>query len=123
MFVFVPSQVHNRGLAHSALQMHFLHVPYVGRSASEFRKQVTNNVREARFVRNPDGTPDGQVHGLYVIAGRPVSPGRDIVRPNFAAELAANNVIFRIQRRLTVLDWRKTYPTSLFKRISQQIRF
>jgi hypothetical protein len=24
-------------------------------------------VREPRFVRNPDGTPDGQVHELYVI--------------------------------------------------------
>src|SRR5271154_5843362 len=28
-------------------------------------------VREARFVKNPDGSPDGQVHELYVITGRP----------------------------------------------------
>jgi CxxC motif-containing protein (DUF1111 family) len=53
-------------------------------------------VREARFVRNPDGTPDGQVHELYVITGRPDAPGCTIAQPNFAAELAANNVTFRI---------------------------
>ena len=27
-------------------------------------------VREARFVRNPDGTPDGGVHALFTITGR-----------------------------------------------------
>jgi hypothetical protein len=53
-------------------------------------------VREARFVRHPDGTPDGQVHELYVITGRPDASGCNIAQPNFAAELAAHNVIFRI---------------------------
>jgi CxxC motif-containing protein (DUF1111 family) len=53
-------------------------------------------VREARFVRNPNGTPDGQVHELYVITGRPDAPGCNIAQPNFASELAANNVVFRI---------------------------
>jgi CxxC motif-containing protein (DUF1111 family) len=53
-------------------------------------------VREARFVRNPDGTPDGQVHELYVISGRPDAPGCNIQQENFPAALAANNVIFRI---------------------------
>jgi hypothetical protein len=59
---------------------------------------ITRNgpVRKARFVRNPDGTPDGFVHELYVITGRPDAPGCNIAQPNFAAELAANNVIFRI---------------------------
>jgi CxxC motif-containing protein (DUF1111 family) len=59
---------------------------------------VTANgpVREARFVRNPDGTPDGQVHELYVISGRPDAPGCNIQQTNFSAALAANNVIFRI---------------------------
>jgi CxxC motif-containing protein (DUF1111 family) len=59
---------------------------------------ITRNgpVREARFVRNPDGTPDGFVHELYVITGRPDAPGCNIAQPNFAAEVAANNVIFRI---------------------------
>jgi CxxC motif-containing protein (DUF1111 family) len=53
-------------------------------------------VREARFVRNPDGTPDGGVHDLFVIAGRADAPGCNIAQPNFAAELARNNVVFRI---------------------------
>jgi CxxC motif-containing protein (DUF1111 family) len=53
-------------------------------------------VREARFVLNPDRTPDGQVHELYVITGRPDAPGCNIAQPNFAAELAAHNVVFRI---------------------------
>jgi CxxC motif-containing protein (DUF1111 family) len=53
-------------------------------------------VREARFVNNPDGTPDGQVHELYVISGRPDAPGCKIQQTDFPAALAANNVIFRI---------------------------
>jgi CxxC motif-containing protein (DUF1111 family) len=53
-------------------------------------------VREARFVNNPDGTPDGQVHELYVISGRPDAPGCNIQQTDFSAALAANNVIFRI---------------------------
>ena len=57
---------------------------------------LSGPVREARFVRNPDGTPDGQVHELYVISGRPDAPGCNIQQENFAAALAANNVIFRI---------------------------
>jgi CxxC motif-containing protein (DUF1111 family) len=59
---------------------------------------VTANgpVREARFVRNPDGTPDGGVHDLFVISGRSDAPGCNIQQPDFAAELARGNVIFRI---------------------------
>jgi CxxC motif-containing protein (DUF1111 family) len=53
-------------------------------------------VREARFVRNPDGTPDGGVHALFVIAGRADAPGCNITQPNFAAAVANNNVVFRI---------------------------
>lgn len=54
-------------------------------------------VREARFVRNADGSPDGGVHGLFTIAGRAdAPPGCDIAQPDFAAEVARNNVVFRI---------------------------
>jgi CxxC motif-containing protein (DUF1111 family) len=54
-------------------------------------------VREARFVTNPDGTPDGGVHDLFVIAGRPDAPaGCKITQPNFKAAELANNVIFRM---------------------------
>src|SRR5258708_2694728 len=38
-------------------------------------------VREARFVRNPDGSPDGGVHGLFTIAGRSDAPGCTLARP------------------------------------------
>jgi CxxC motif-containing protein (DUF1111 family) len=53
-------------------------------------------IREARFVRNPDGTPDGGVHGLFVITGRSDAPGCKIQQPDFAGAVARNNVIFRI---------------------------
>jgi CxxC motif-containing protein (DUF1111 family) len=53
-------------------------------------------VREARFIRNPDGSLDGGVHGLYTIAGRTDAPGCTLAQPNFAQQLLANNVIFRI---------------------------
>jgi|HubBroStandDraft_6_1064221.scaffolds.fasta_scaffold14333_3 CxxC motif-containing protein (DUF1111 family) len=59
---------------------------------------VTANgpIREARFVRNPDGTPDGGVHDLFVITGRADAPGCNIKQPDFAAAIAARNIIFRI---------------------------
>ena len=53
-------------------------------------------VRVARFVRNADGTPDGGVHDLFVISGRSDAVGCNIVQPDFAAAIAADNVIFRI---------------------------
>lgn len=53
-------------------------------------------VREARFITNPDGSPDGGVHDLFVITGRKDAPGCDIAQPDFATQLRNNNVIFRI---------------------------
>jgi len=53
-------------------------------------------IREARFVRNPDGSPDGSVHALFVISGRSDAPGCNITQPNFAQQVARNNVVFRI---------------------------
>lgn len=53
-------------------------------------------VREARFVRNADGSPDGGVHGLFTISGRADTVSCTIRQPDFAAELARNNVVFRI---------------------------
>lgn len=59
---------------------------------------VTANgpIREARFVLNSNGTPDGGVHDLFVITGRSDAAGCTAQQPNFAAQVAANNVIFRI---------------------------
>jgi len=57
-------------------------------------------IREARFKRTPAGARDGGVHGLFVISGRSDNTGSaagcNIVQENFASEVAANNVIFRI---------------------------
>src|SRR5262245_28076226 len=86
--------------------------PAIGGSAPAVNPQVavgkaSNNVipsfitesgpiREARFVRNRDGSPDGGVHALFVITGRPDNQGCNIRQPDFAGELARNNVVFRI---------------------------
>jgi len=56
----------------------------------------TGPVREARFVTFPDGTPDGGVHDLFTVTGRTDAPGCTLAQPNFAANEAAGNVIFRI---------------------------
>jgi len=53
-------------------------------------------VREARFKFNPDGTRDGGVHDLFTITGRTDAVGCNIAQPDFKAEEANNNLIFRI---------------------------
>ena len=53
-------------------------------------------VREARFVANPDRTPDGGVHDIFTITGRTGATGCALDQPDFAGALAAHNVIFRI---------------------------
>ena len=60
-------------------------------------------VREARFpfFFNSDGSvnfnaPDGGVHDLFTIAGRPDAAGCSLQQTNFAQAIAANNIIFRI---------------------------
>jgi len=59
---------------------------------------ITSNgpVREVRFVKNPDGTPDGGVHDLFTIAGRSDAPGCALAQQDFATESARGNIIFRI---------------------------
>src|SRR5258708_26066559 len=63
---------------------------------------ITSNgpVREARFVStdptNIYAPLDGGVHGLYTIKGRSDAPGCNLAQPNFAQQLSAGNVIFRI---------------------------
>jgi len=52
--------------------------------------------REARFVNNADGSADGGVHDLFTIAGRTDAPGCNLAQPDFATQVANNNVIFRI---------------------------
>jgi CxxC motif-containing protein (DUF1111 family) len=58
---------------------------------------INGPVREARYVRNHDGTADGGVHALFTINGRPGSSSACAMRqPDFATEVANHNVIFRI---------------------------
>ena len=58
--------------------------------------RLNGPVREARFVKNADGTPDGGVHAIFTIAGRDDAPGCVLGQPDFATQLANRNVIFRI---------------------------
>jgi CxxC motif-containing protein (DUF1111 family) len=56
-------------------------------------------VREARFIAvsaDNNAPLDGGVHGLFTIAGRSDAPGCTLAQPDFATQLANNNVIFRI---------------------------
>ncbi len=58
--------------------------------------QLNGPVREARFITNPDGTPDGGVHNLFVITGRTDAAGCHIAQPNFQQAIAQDNIIFRV---------------------------
>jgi CxxC motif-containing protein (DUF1111 family) len=58
-------------------------------------------IREARFARKPDGSPDGGVHQLFTIVGRSDTALNNctqslLPQPNFEDELRADNVRFRI---------------------------
>jgi hypothetical protein len=43
-------------------------------------------VREVRFVRNSDGTPEGGVHDIFVITGRKNATGCNIKQHAFAKQ-------------------------------------
>jgi CxxC motif-containing protein (DUF1111 family) len=58
--------------------------------------KLNGPVREARFVRNPDGTADGGVAALFTISGREGAEGCHLAQPDFATQLTRRNVIFRI---------------------------
>jgi CxxC motif-containing protein (DUF1111 family) len=54
-------------------------------------------VREARFVKNADGSLDGGVHSLFTIQGyTPDANGCILRQPDFATAVTNRNVIFRI---------------------------
>jgi CxxC motif-containing protein (DUF1111 family) len=57
-------------------------------------------IREARFKKNPDGSPDGGVHALFVISGRVDSTGNasgcNAVQEDFEKQVVNKNIIFRI---------------------------
>jgi CxxC motif-containing protein (DUF1111 family) len=57
--------------------------------------RLNGPVREARLVRNPDGTADGGVTAIFTITGREGADGCQLAQADFAAELSRRNVIFR----------------------------
>jgi Di-haem oxidoreductase, putative peroxidase len=63
-------------------------------------EQQYGPIREVRFKYKPDGvTRDGGVHQLWVVTGinnDPTIPNCSIKQPDFAGELAKNNLSFRI---------------------------
>ena len=58
--------------------------------------KIDGPIREARFIRNPDGSPDGGVHALFTITGRNDAPGCFLLQPDFRTAVARHNVVFRI---------------------------
>jgi CxxC motif-containing protein (DUF1111 family) len=72
-------------------------------------------VREARFIRNPNGTADGGVHGLYTVTGRSDATGCNLAQPNFAAAVDDNNVIFRIPTPLFGLGLVEATPDPILQ--------
>jgi hypothetical protein len=76
-------------------QVAFAHKLGANNSVPSFIR-VDGPVREARFVTNPDGTPDGGVHALFTLAGRSDAPGCRLAQEDFAAAVRNRNVIFRI---------------------------
>src|SRR5260370_25920467 len=66
-------------------------------------------IREVRFARKPDGTPDGGVHQLFTLVGRSdvFPPGQsgnctaaDLAQPDFESESRRGNLRFRIPLQL-----------------------
>lgn len=72
-------------------------------------------VREARFVKNANGSLDGGVHGLYTITGRSDAVGCTLGQPDFATALSTNNVIFRIPTPLFGLGLVEATPDSVLQ--------
>jgi CxxC motif-containing protein (DUF1111 family) len=55
-------------------------------------------IREVRFKRKPDGTPDGGVHQLWTVRGSTndtTIPNCALTQPDFEAEYKAGNLAFR----------------------------
>ena len=75
----------------------------------------TGPVRAARFIKNPNGTLDGEVHGLYTITGRTDAPGCSVAQPDFAQQLEQNNVVFRIPTAVFGLGLVEATPDSVLQ--------
>ena len=72
--------------------------------------QLNGPIRSARFLKNPDGTPDGGVHDLFVISGRTDAGNCAITQPDFATAAAQNNLALRIPTPLFGLGLVEAIP-------------
>ena len=71
-------------------------------------------VREVRFIRKHDGTPDGGVHDLFTIGGRlDEPPGCNMTPEDFSN---SSNIIFRIPTPLFGLGLIEAIPDSTLER-------
>jgi len=68
---------------------------FVGNVIPSFIKR-NGPIREARFQFNNDGSRDGGVHALFVIAGHADAPGCNIRQEDFERQVRNNNIVFRI---------------------------
>ena len=69
-------------------------------------EQQYGPIREVRFKHRPDGTQDGGVHQLWVVRGinnDPTIASCAIAQPDFEAELAKDNLSFRIPLQMSGL--------------------
>ena len=68
---------------------------FVGNAIPSF---ITPNgpIREARFQFNSDGSRDGGVHALFVIAGHRDAAGCSIGQEDFERQVRNDNIVFRI---------------------------
>lgn len=73
-------------------------------------------IRIARFVKNPDGTPDGHIYPMFTVVGRtddqtiPQCTAQVLPQPDFEPELKKNNVVFRIPLPLFGLGLIESIP-------------
>jgi len=58
--------------------------------------KLNGPVREARYQYKGDGSRDGGVHNTATITGRAGAAGCVLAQPDFGAEAARNNLVFRI---------------------------
>jgi CxxC motif-containing protein (DUF1111 family) len=69
----------------------------------------------ARFVRKADGSLDGDVHDLYTIAGRTDAKGCTLKQPDFAQQMADQNVVLRIPTPLYGLGLVENTPDATLR--------
>jgi CxxC motif-containing protein (DUF1111 family) len=68
-----------------------------------------------RFLHKPDGSPDGEVHGIYTIAGRRDAKGCNLKQPDFVQQIADNNIVLRIPTPLYGLGLVEATPDDILR--------